>query len=121
VAEGALLGQVCMEGQLGVDDPLVNKGVPHATTSAAMTLGGTHLEFLMKEPSMEAFLRSLLPRLLPQNQTFAIEARWDSFTHPFEKHPGFPSSRGRSRGITEPACCERTVSTRLSRFKPLVR
>lgn len=62
--EGALLGQVCMEGQLGVDDPLVNKGA-------------SHLVFLMEEPSMKAYLRALLPRLLPQYETFAIEKRWD--------------------------------------------
>jgi hypothetical protein len=28
VAEGALLGQLWMEGQLGVGDPLVNQGAP---------------------------------------------------------------------------------------------
>lgn len=33
-----------------------------------------HLEFLVEEPSMEAFLRGLLPRLLPQNRTFEIHA-----------------------------------------------
>lgn len=30
----------------------------------------SHLEFLVEEPSVEAFLRVLLPRLLPQNCTF---------------------------------------------------
>ncbi len=35
-----------------------------------------HLELLVEEPSMEAFLRSLLPRLLPQDRTFEV--------HPFQ-------------------------------------
>jgi len=35
-----------------------------------------HLEFLVEEPSMEAFLRGLLPRLLPPDRTFEI--------HPFQ-------------------------------------
>ncbi|TYO98699.1 uncharacterized protein DUF4276 [Geothermobacter ehrlichii] len=34
------------------------------------------LEFLVEEPSMEAFLRALLPRLLPQDRTFEV--------HPFQ-------------------------------------
>ena len=33
-----------------------------------------HLAFLVEEPSMEAFLRVLLPRLLPEDQTFEIHA-----------------------------------------------
>lgn len=33
-----------------------------------------HLAFLVEEPSMEAFLQVLLPRLLPANQTFEIHA-----------------------------------------------
>ncbi|HEX6995214.1 MAG TPA: DUF4276 family protein [Gammaproteobacteria bacterium] len=36
----------------------------------------THLELLVEEPSMEAFLRALLPRLLPQEATFEV--------HPFQ-------------------------------------
>jgi hypothetical protein len=36
----------------------------------------SHLEFLVEEPSMEAFLRALLPRLLPQGCTFDV--------HPFQ-------------------------------------
>ena len=36
----------------------------------------THLEVLVEEPSMEAFLRSLLPRLLPDDRTFEL--------HPFQ-------------------------------------
>ena len=35
---------------------------------------GSHVELLVEEPSMEAFLRSLLPRLLPQDRTFAVHA-----------------------------------------------
>jgi len=31
-----------------------------------------HLELLVEEPSMEAFLRALLPRLLPQDKTFEV-------------------------------------------------
>lgn len=35
-----------------------------------------HFELLVEEPSMEAFLRALLPRLLPQDRTFEV--------HPFQ-------------------------------------
>lgn len=35
-----------------------------------------HLEVLVEEPSMEAFLRALLPRLLPHDRTFEV--------HPFQ-------------------------------------
>lgn len=35
-----------------------------------------HLELLVEEPSMEAFLRAPLPRLLPQDRTFEV--------HPFQ-------------------------------------
>ena len=41
-----------------------------------MTMTASHLEFLVEETSMEAFLRSLLPRLLPQGRTFEV--------HPFQ-------------------------------------
>jgi len=41
-----------------------------------MTMTASHLEFLVEEPSMEAFLRALLPRLLPQDRTFEV--------HPFQ-------------------------------------
>lgn len=34
----------------------------------------SHLELLVEEPSMEAFLRTLLPRLLPQGRTFEVHA-----------------------------------------------
>lgn len=34
----------------------------------------THLKLLVEEPSMEAFLRAVLPRLLPQNRTFEIHS-----------------------------------------------
>ena len=37
-------------------------------------MAATHLELLVEEPSMEAFLRGLLPRLLPQNRSFEIHA-----------------------------------------------
>lgn len=33
-----------------------------------------HFEILVEEPSMEAFLNGLLPRLLPANRTFAIHS-----------------------------------------------
>lgn len=36
----------------------------------------SHFELLVEEPSMEAFLRKLLPRLLPQNRSFEV--------HPFQ-------------------------------------
>lgn len=35
---------------------------------------GQHIEFLVEEPSMEAFLRGLLPRVLPGNKTFDLHA-----------------------------------------------
>lgn len=37
-------------------------------------MGAAHLELLVEEPSMEAFLRALLPRLLPRDRTFEIHA-----------------------------------------------
>lgn len=33
-----------------------------------------HLELLVEEPSMEAFVRALLPRLLPRDRTFEVHA-----------------------------------------------
>lgn len=39
-------------------------------------MSASHLEFLVEEPSMEAFLRCLLPRLLAAERTFEI--------HPFQ-------------------------------------
>lgn len=35
-------------------------------------MAAVHLELLVEEPSMEAFLRALLPRLLPQDRTFEV-------------------------------------------------
>ncbi len=35
-------------------------------------MAATHLVLLVEEPSMEAFLRALLPRLLPQDRTFEV-------------------------------------------------
>lgn len=37
-------------------------------------MAATHLEILVEEPSMEAFLRGLLPRLLPEDRSFEIHA-----------------------------------------------
>ena len=37
-------------------------------------MASTHLELLVEEPSMEAFLSALLPRLLPQGRTFVVHA-----------------------------------------------
>lgn len=37
-------------------------------------MSAQHLELLVEEPSMEAFLRELLPRLLPQGRSFEIHA-----------------------------------------------
>jgi hypothetical protein len=34
----------------------------------------SHLELLVEEPSMERFLRALLPRLLPQDRTFEVHS-----------------------------------------------
>ncbi len=34
----------------------------------------SHLELLVEDPSMEAFLRALLPRLLPEGRTFEVHA-----------------------------------------------
>jgi hypothetical protein len=35
-------------------------------------MAASHLELLVEEPSMERFLRALLPRLLPQDRTFEV-------------------------------------------------
>lgn len=37
-------------------------------------MGTEHLEFLVEEPSAEAFVRALLPRLLPNHCTFDVHA-----------------------------------------------
>lgn len=37
-------------------------------------MSASHLEFLAEEPSMEAFLRALLPRVLPELCTFQVHA-----------------------------------------------
>jgi hypothetical protein len=37
-------------------------------------MAAKHLELLVEEPSMEAFLRGLLPRLLPADRTFEVHA-----------------------------------------------
>lgn len=37
-------------------------------------MAANHLELLVEEPSMEAFLRGLLPRLLPADRTFEVHA-----------------------------------------------
>ncbi len=37
-------------------------------------MAGNHLVLLVEEPSMEAFLRALLPRLLPADRTFEVHA-----------------------------------------------
>lgn len=39
-------------------------------------MSATHLEVLVEEPSMEAFLGALLPRLLPADRSFVV--------HPFQ-------------------------------------
>lgn len=51
----------------------------------------THIEFLVEEPSMEAFLRELLPRLLPDDTNFEV--------HPFQgKRDLLTKLEGRLRG-----------------------
>jgi len=37
-------------------------------------MNARHLELLVEEPSMEAFLRALLPRVLPAGRTFEVHA-----------------------------------------------
>lgn len=52
-----------------------------------------HLVLLVEEPSMEAFLRALLPRLLPQDRTFEV--------HPFQgKSDLLGKLEARLRGYT---------------------
>jgi hypothetical protein len=53
-----------------------------------------HLVLLVEEPSMEAFLRTLLPRLLPAGRTFEV--------HPFQgKHDLLGKLDGRLRGYAQ--------------------
>jgi len=53
-----------------------------------------HLELLVEEPSMEAFLRALLPRLLPEGRTFEV--------HPFQgKHDLLAKLQDRLRGYAK--------------------
>jgi hypothetical protein len=50
-----------------------------------------HFELLVEEPSMEAFLRAMLPRLLPKGRTFEV--------HPFQgKNDLLGKLEGRLRG-----------------------
>lgn len=51
----------------------------------------THFELLVEEPSMEAFLRALLPRLLPQGRTFEV--------HAFQGKGDLMGSRNRSESF----------------------
>ena len=37
-------------------------------------MAGHHFELLVEEPSMEAFLRGLLPRLMPSDRSFEVHA-----------------------------------------------
>ncbi len=54
--------------------------------------GARHLVLLVEEPSMEAFLQSLLPRALPAGRTFEV--------HPFQGKPDLMSKlEGRLRGF----------------------
>lgn len=54
----------------------------------------THLEVLVEEPSMEAFLRALLPRLLPVERSFEV--------HPFQGKADLLSKlQNRLRGYAE--------------------
>jgi hypothetical protein len=53
-----------------------------------------HLELLVEEASMEAFLRELLPRLLPNDRSFEV--------HPFQgKHDLLGKLRNRLRGYAQ--------------------
>lgn len=54
--------------------PAREPGRPDARETQGLTMTATHLEVLVEEPSMEAFLRALLPRLLPQDRTFEVRA-----------------------------------------------
>ena len=56
-------------------------------------MSATHLELLVEEPSIEAFLEALLPRLLPEGRTFAV--------HPFQgKADLLTNLQSRLRGYT---------------------
>ncbi len=68
---GALLGHLWMEGHFGLGDPLVNQGAPRRS-GWSEGVRAAHLEILVEEPSMEAFLRALLPRLLAERATFEV-------------------------------------------------
>ncbi|MDE2156405.1 MAG: DUF4276 family protein [Xanthomonadaceae bacterium] len=37
-------------------------------------MAASHLKLLVEEPSMERFLRAILPRLLPENRTFEVHS-----------------------------------------------
>ena len=71
ISEGALLGHLWLEGHFGVGDPLVNQGSPKSTTQGH-TMIAEHLEILVEEPSMAAFLTEILPKLLNRRATFII-------------------------------------------------
>ena len=57
-----MLGQLWMEGYFGVGDPLVRHGSPanRAGNWEILNERAVHLEIIVEEPSMEAFLNELL-------------------------------------------------------------
>ena len=60
-----------------------------------------HFELLVEEPSMEAFLKTLLPRLLPQDRTFQV--------HPFQGKQDLLSKLQARSGGMRPGCRTTTV------------
>ena len=69
--EGALLGNLWMEGHFGVGDPLSKSGGADLPAQG-WCMSTSHFEILVEEPSMEAFLLELLPRLIDGRATFQI-------------------------------------------------
>ena len=63
-------------GAAGRGRPVGRSGGAHPPEREALSMAAIHVVMLVEEPSMEVFLRALLPRLLPHDRTFEV--------HPFQ-------------------------------------
>ena len=94
---GAQLGDLWMEGHFGVGDPADPGRNADAGWNRALICPPSHFEFLVEEPSMEAFLDAWLPRFLPQRCSFE--------TYPYPgKDALFAKARESAQGFTRTGC-----------------
>ena len=68
---GAQLGGLWMEGHFGVGDPLNEGGMPSGR-EVETDMSASHIEFHVREVSMESSLAVWSPRIFPERRTFGI-------------------------------------------------